>query len=160
MKPVPSSKPSQFARKFLIVGYGNDLMQDDAVGVLAARRLSRVLPKRLATVLSFHQLMPELAEPISQAKEVHFIDADRSLKPGKIKRRVLKAGHPTPKSLGHHQHPDDLLTFAKSIYGRAPKAILWSIGGQSFGFSEKATAAVREAMKEVVGEIERRVQPM
>ena len=37
----------------------------------------------------------------------------------------------------HHLTPDSLLSFAQTLYGRAPQAILVSIRGYHFGFSQE-----------------------
>ena len=58
----------------LIVAYGNPLRGDDGVGWQAAILLSREL-KDQVQVLTRHQLTPELAETLSEASRVIFIDA-------------------------------------------------------------------------------------
>lgn len=60
----------------LIIGYGNPLRGDDGLGWHVAQRLAAVLPQHRARIEVCHQLTPELAEPISRADLVIFIDAE------------------------------------------------------------------------------------
>jgi hydrogenase maturation protease len=59
----------------LIIGYGCPLRGDDAFGWHAAHRLLKLAGNDSVQVLATHQLTPELAEPISHADLVIFIDA-------------------------------------------------------------------------------------
>ena len=59
---------------FLVIGYGNTLRSDDGVGAKVAAAVAELaLPGVVALVL--HQLTPELAETISEARAVVFVDA-------------------------------------------------------------------------------------
>ena len=64
---------SQFA--ILLLCYGNPLRRDDGVGWVIGERLAEMLREDVADVRVLHQLTPELAEPISRAGAVIFIDA-------------------------------------------------------------------------------------
>lgn len=77
--------------KVLIVGYGNPLRRDDGVGWYAAQRLSHELSGEQAEVIACHQLMPELAERISQTDLVIFIDAAVGTSPGAFPAPPSKA---------------------------------------------------------------------
>lgn len=59
----------------LILAYGNPLRRDDGVGWVIGERLAEMLREDVADVRVLHQLTPELAEPISRAGAVIFIDA-------------------------------------------------------------------------------------
>jgi hydrogenase maturation protease len=132
----------------LIIGYGNPLRGDDAVGWQAAQRL-RECPRDGTRVLAVHQLTPELMEPISQASRVIFVDAAAIGEPGWVHRREL-----SPESgaaaFTHHATPEALLAGAKTLYGRAPEATLISISGLSFEISQQLSAPVQQALDDVV----------
>src|SRR5579864_2493011 len=64
----------------LIVGYGNSLRGDDAVGLLAAGRLAGCGYDAVAVP----QLLPELAARMAAARRVIFIDAHTSVAPGGV----------------------------------------------------------------------------
>ena len=66
----------------LVIGYGNRLRGDDGVGWEVASRLAAAVPSEAAHILTVHQLTPELAEPVSEADLVIFIDASRVGEPG------------------------------------------------------------------------------
>ena len=57
--------------KTLVIGYGNELRQDDGVGPRAALLMARLGLQAMAV----HQLTPELVERISQVEQVVFVDA-------------------------------------------------------------------------------------
>jgi hydrogenase maturation protease len=130
----------------LVIGYGNVLRGDDGVGWAAARRLARRLPRRLASVMMVHQLLPELAEPISRAQRAIFIDADERLAPGQVCQKIVRPLDRADGTIGHHQSPGGLLRLARDLYGRAPEAMVFSIGATSFDFRPTLSAEVRRAL--------------
>src|SRR5215472_4005839 len=77
--------------RVLIIGYGNPLRADDGVGWRMACRLGELVRDEPFEVLAVHQLTPELAEPISRAELVIFVDASHNGLPGswKCERLVL-----------------------------------------------------------------------
>jgi hydrogenase maturation protease len=117
----------------LYIGYGNSLRGDDGVGLYVAQRLQG---------LAVHQLTPELAEPISQASNVVFIDADITLAPGEVRRAPVVEAQ---SSLGHHCTPGELLVIARVLYGHAPPAELISIGIESTELAEALSPRVQAA---------------
>ena len=122
----------------LYIGYGNSLRGDDGVGLFVAQRLQG---------LAVHQLTPDLAEPISQAAKVIFIDADVTLAPGEVCRAPVVE---TQASLGHHCTPGELLAIARTLYGAAPPAGLISIGIESADLAEGLSAPVLAAAEVLV----------
>ena len=131
----------------LVIGYGNTLRQDDGVGVRVAEALMTLeLPG--VTTLTCHQLLPELAELVSQAAGVVFVDA--SAPP--IAETELRPIQPdkTGRILAHVADPPSLLALSTQLFGRAPPA--WSLGipVSDFGFGEhlspRAQAGLRAAL--------------
>jgi hydrogenase maturation protease len=140
MKSIATDAP------VLVIGYGNVLRGDDGAGWVAARRLARRLPRRLASVLMVHQLLPELAEPISRAKRAIFIDADERLAPGQVCQKIVEPLDRADGTIGHHQSPEGLLRLARDLYGRAPEALVFSIGAAGFEFRPTLSTPVRRAL--------------
>jgi hydrogenase maturation protease len=141
------------AGPLLIVGYGNPLCGDDAVGWEVLRRLEHVVgdidPSQLRLEAS-HQLMPELAEPVSQARRVLFIDAAVSEPAGRIECcELVPAPWRMPSALNHQLDPQELLAMAKALYGRCPPAVLYTIAGSDFSPGASPSAAVARACDEV-----------
>ena len=60
----------------VVIGYGNPLRGDDAIGWKAAEALRDVYEDDMAVeVFASHQLNPEMAESVAEAGMVIFIDA-------------------------------------------------------------------------------------
>jgi hydrogenase maturation protease len=137
----------------LVIGYGNALRGDDGVGCEVARRLEeRALPDGI-TVVSVHQLLPELAEPISRAARVIFIDADAELPAGEFRSRAVSPSKPANAAIGHHQTPGEILRLAHDLYGYAPPATLWSVGGENFGYQDRLSPIVHRALPGLIQEL-------
>src|SRR5262245_29107852 len=88
-------------RRVLIIGYGNPLRADDGVGWQAARHLAELLRDEPIEILALHQLTPELAEPISRADLIIFIDASNEGQPGSWKCERLEVNTTPGNSLAH-----------------------------------------------------------
>jgi hydrogenase maturation protease len=131
----------------LIIGYGNFDRQDDGVAwhVLAevARRLGCAVPLSPEEEFSPNsgkpdfifelQLTPELAETIAQYERVCFVDAHTGAVPHDVNVSAIAAEFQA-SPLTHHLTPQSLLTFAQTLYGARPEAILVSVRGYQFGF--------------------------
>jgi hydrogenase maturation protease len=138
--------------KTLIIGFGNLDRQDDGVAwhVLGglASRLGRPLPDPgegfqvqglEPDFLFVLQLTPELAELAAGFDRVCFVDAHTGEVDEDLSiRSVLPAFQHSPFT--HHLTADSLLSFAQTLYGRAPQAILVSVRGHRFGFSQELSA--------------------
>jgi len=130
----------------VIIGYGSTLRGDDGLGWYAAQKLSELTSSKVH-VVACHQLTPELAEDISWAQRVVFIDAARNLPAGEIRCNPLAAtalAQPVrPFSYSHSLSPIDLLALCRELYGRSPQAFLISVGGGDF--SQRTNVSERVA---------------
>jgi hydrogenase maturation protease len=138
----------------LVIGYGSTLHSDDAVGVRLAARLTAVCDPTV-TVLARHQLLPELAEPISRAQRVIFVDAaapSDDTTAGQVSVRPV-----TPEALTgalvHHVRPESLLGLAALLYGHAPPAHLVTISVQSLVLGGDLSPQVAAALPEAVARV-------
>lgn len=135
--PVPRARPDGGRVGTLVLGYGNELRGDDALGPMAVSVIE-TWGTPGTVVLSRHQLTPELAEPISRAQRVLFIDAAR---PGKAAPsgihaiRPARAGSLSP----HRSDPRMLLALARLLYGRAPRAWMLAIPAEDFEYGAPLT---------------------
>ena len=140
----------------LVIGIGNPLREDDGVGPAAARRLAALLPADLCRVLTPLQLLPELADPMSRDALIVFIDASRGGPAGQIECHELTAadirfpGDVPRRPLSHHLDPAMLLALTAGLFGRSPRAVLFSVRTNSFGFSTRLTPASADALDELV----------
>ncbi|MEZ4831857.1 MAG: hydrogenase maturation protease [Caldilineaceae bacterium] len=137
----------------LVVAYGNPLRGDDGVGWQAAILLAREL-KDQVQVLARHQLTPELAEALSTASRVIFIDAAADGPAGEIAcHRVERSKKLTAQPFTHHVAPADLLTAAHTLYGHAPDGYLITVNGYSFGYTESLSPVVEAALPGVLAQV-------
>ena len=133
--------------KVLILGYGNPIRGDDGFGCHVARRLAAGTIDPAIDIRELHQLTPELAEPVSQAAHVIFIDAARDGLPGDLRRESIS---PEPAgAFTHHLTPSALLACARELYGRAPEATLFTAAGASFGYTMSLSEAIQCAADQV-----------
>jgi hydrogenase maturation protease len=139
--------------KTLIIGYGNPLRSDDGLGRLVAERLMGVLRESESRVIACHQLAPELAEPISRADLVIFIDAEERQPAGKLFcRRIAPVAEP-PAAFSHHLTPARLLGWAGALFGRSPEAMVFSIAVENFALGEKLSPAAAKVLPQVTERI-------
>lgn len=136
------------AMRVLVVGYGNPIRRDDAVGLWIANRLAL---KGVETVSGW-PFNPELIARIAAADLVFFVDAD--VRPGPVRWKKLRP-KPTYPVLSHDPGPEELLSWAKALFKRAPKAWLVTVPGRDFSFGEGLTLSTRAMAERVVKRIER-----
>jgi hydrogenase maturation protease len=98
-------------------------------------------------------LTPELAEPVSQAQKVVFVDAaiegSRTVEP-----RALAPAR-SSQIMAHAADPATLLALARDIYGRAPEAWLLTIPLRDSGIGEALTPETERDLQIAVREIRR-----
>ncbi|MBZ5701048.1 MAG: hydrogenase maturation protease [Acidobacteriia bacterium] len=142
-------------RRVLIVACGNPLRGDDAAGWRIAEALEARLPAAENEVVTCRQLTPELAERMSRAETVLFVDASATAAPGSVSLEPVAAARAAAATLTHHLEPAALLGLTRLLYGRAPRrAFALLIGGQSFSLAEELSEPVRRALPEALGKIE------
>ncbi len=136
--------------KVMLIGYGNPLRTDDAIGWRAAGELSSQVHDDDVEIVACHQLNPEMAEAISQTKLVIFIDACTDGTPGRVSRRDAQVGKFSPELMTHHLDPESLLACAKELYGRAPKAVVICVTGECFGYGRELTPTIERVLPGVI----------
>ena len=143
----------------LIIGYGNPLRGDDGVGWFAVQRLAARFRSEQVSMMAVHQLMPELAEPISKVKLAMFIDAAANAPAGQLSSSDIAApAQNRRQSMTHHLGPAGLLGLAQEVFGHAPEARLFTIGGEDFGHKERLSPAVEQACVDFVAEVSQVVE--
>ena len=140
----------------LLIGYGNPLRCDDGVGWLLASQLAAVVDGASARIIAAHQLTPEMAEAVSRASEVLFLDAAVAEVPGAWTVRPVQ---PNPReslsSLVHHLTPSALLALAQALYHAAPAGQILTVVGADFGYGEVFSPEVEAALPDVRQYIDR-----
>lgn len=137
--------------KLLVIGYGNTLRGDDGVGCCVAAQLSEVLSdKEHVEIVMRHQLMPELSETMSHADLVVFVDACKDRQPGQISVHSIEPASDSPGAFTHNVTPASLLASTSVLYGATPAALLISVAGENFAYSETLSPAVQAAIPAVI----------
>ncbi len=132
----------------VVIGYGNPLRGDDAVGYLVASELARQYSSDQVDVIACHQLNPELSEAISTAAMVLFIDAALGGAPGEtFCRRVRASG---AGAFTHQLDASGLLACAQALWGCSPEAVVMGIHGEAFSIGQQLSPAVRAALPKVI----------
>lgn len=127
----------------VVIGYGNALRGDDAVGLHVAAAVDEwELPD--VRVLVVHQLTPELAEPLAAADVAIFVDAYHAVEAkGVVHVRTIQPAATQP-SQTHAGNPGALLAFAETIYGHAPRAWWITVPAQDFAFGSDLSPLTRQ----------------
>jgi hydrogenase maturation protease len=137
--------------KTLIIGYGNQNRRDDGVGWFILEQLAALnLPD--VVLETSHQLEIEASETISRFDAVIFVDAAIPEAPEAIQRSVVAPNFQS-HAVAHYLTPADVLSLCKTLYGREPKAVLFSIRGSDFNFGTTLTPEVEQAARDVVKQI-------
>jgi len=117
----------------LVIGYGNTLRSDDGVGPRVTEAVADLNLPGVAT-LSCPQLTPELAEPISRASTVIFVDAALD-GPREVQLHEL-APADSSQILAHTATPQTMLALARDVFGYVPTAQLLTIPIENTGIGE------------------------
>ena len=137
--------------KTLIIGYGNRSRRDDGVGWFIIEQLAALeLPG--VELETGHQLEVEVAETISHCDAVIFVDAAIPEAPEPIHRATVRPRFQS-HAVAHYLTPADVLSLCKTLYGREPRATLFSIRGRDFNFGTTLSLEVEQAAREVVRQI-------
>jgi hydrogenase maturation protease len=135
----------------LIIGYGNPLRGDDAIG----QKIAHMMEERLQgiQVITAYQLTPELAEVISQAQFVIFIDAGVGKTPGTLSQEVVKIGTDAG-AFTHNVTPETLLSAAETLYGATTAGLLISIAGASLDYGVELSPQIDRILPELADRVE------
>ncbi len=138
--------------KTLVLGYGNRSRMDDGIGWFVLERLQELALPNVELHTS-HQLDVDHAELISGFDEVIFIDAAIPQTSQLITRTVVQPCFRS-HAVAHYLTPSDLLALAQTLFGRAPRGILFSIRGSDFNFGTTLSPSTERAARDVVHQIE------
>ena len=145
------------AGDFLVIGYGNTLRSDDGVGARVAAAVDALaLPGVVALVR--HQLTPELAEPVSEARAVVFVDAavDAATE---VQVRQLEPADGA-QLMAHAADPRTLLALARQLFGRCPPAWWLTIPVENLEFGEELSPLARRGYETALAKIRMLVAPV
>lgn len=150
----------------LCLGYGNLDREDDGVAWHVLLRLANRLQIHFPTNLEdfefqgggkidLHyslQLYPEMAEWIGAYPRLCFIDAHTGAVPEELHvENVIAAPQTSPFT--HHLTPAALLSLSSKIYQHEPAALLVSVRGYSFQFTQALSPKTDQLANRAVEEI-------
>jgi hydrogenase maturation protease len=134
----------------LVIGYGNTLRCDDGVGPKVAEAISALALPGVRT-LACPLLTPELAEAVSQARVVIFVDAAVDAPREVQKRKLAPAG--SSQVMAHAASPPALLALARDVFGHAPEAWLIAVPVEDLGMGEELSPLAQRGFKRAVQEV-------
>lgn len=163
-KNITSSR--QNYHKWLIIGYGNTLRNDDGVGQIIAKRLEELRLNNIESIYQ-HQLTPELVERMKDFYKVVFIDAslDRAA-PFHDQTEVNLINLPrfnidNSQDYGHYCNPEHLLYLTELIYQKNPQSFLITIPVENLNLGEELSILAKKSMEkaiEIIKEIIREIE--
>ena len=149
MKSVPAKSKIQNPKpkidySLLVLGYGNTLRGDDGVGPRVAEAIEALNLPGVASLVA-PLLTPELADPISRAETVIFVDAAVDA-PRVVQLRMLA---PTASSqvMAHAASPATLLALARDVFGHAPQAWWLTIPAENMAMGEDFSPLAQRGLK-------------
>lgn len=134
----------------LVIGYGNNLRRDDGVGPKVADAVA-ALALHGVRVLACPLLTPELADPVSRARVVIFVDAAVDA-PREVQLRVL-APADTSQVMAHAASPATVLALARDVFGHAPEAWWLTIPVEDLGIGEELSLLAQRGFEIAVQEV-------
>jgi hydrogenase maturation protease len=140
-------------RPVLVIGYGNSLRRDDGAGLVLAQAMVQKLQEQdcPATLITAHQLSPELAEDIAQSGADTVIFVDAAVTSASNSTRIdatpvsFDCGSP---SVGHHLTPATLMLYANRLYGYMGEALILTVPGYDFAHGEGLSAATLDLIND------------
>ena len=152
--------------KTLIIGYGNPDREDDGVAWHVLQGVADYFGIRIPSSLTedlvdtqenlqflFNlQLMPEMTYEMSNFSRICFVDAHTGALENDLNYQPLERKfHNAP--LTHHMTPQTILSILDSAFNHQPEAILVSVRGYQFGFSNKLSAPTQRLADQAVVKI-------
>jgi hydrogenase maturation protease len=150
---------SQTPARCLILACGNTLRGDDGVGLwLADWAEKRFREQAGVRVIADHQWTPELAEDVSRAASVLFIDCSVNSLPGSVTLAPVLPAANTKGMAAHHLGAQELLALGHELYHSLPaNALSLTIGAGSIELGEVFSDPVNAALPDVCTLIEETV---
>jgi hydrogenase maturation protease len=147
----------------LILACGNTLREDDGVGPwLAVWAEERFAGEPRVRVIARQQWTPELAQDVSEAESVIFVDCCLDAKPGAVTIASVESASSEKTGLAtHHVGAAELLALSKDLYGAMPRSsLLLMVGACSLELREGFSATVQAALPGACAQLETAVLRM
>jgi len=139
--------------RVLIIAYGNPLRSDDGVGWVVAEELRRRLALPEVEVLQLQQLLPEVAEGLSRAETVIFVDASCDGEAGEVRCQPVTPAAAKVR-FTHQLSPAEVLGLASQLYGATPQAFCVTLTGHCFEHGEELSESVAARLPLLASKVE------
>ncbi|MEM9483396.1 MAG: hydrogenase maturation protease [Cyanobacteria bacterium P01_F01_bin.116] len=154
---LPSTQPSTVLEyDFLVIGYGNELCGDDAVGPWVAMVVADWdLPA--VKSLAVPQLTPELTQELAKSNCVMFVDAcsQKAIQTVQIDPMDVSDEYsPSMAFAAHSYDPFALLNLTQRLYKRHPQAWLMQIPIESCDLGRELSSVARQGCDRALRSIE------
>lgn len=136
--------------RVLVICIGNTLRSDDGFAWHVGDELVRQHHDNLH-IFKVLQLTPELAETISEAERIVFIDAAHG-EPGTLTCDPVTSSE-SDLRYSHDFTPATLIQMAKTLYGRQTQAFLICAAGKNFEHGESLSPEISGAIPAAVSKI-------
>ncbi len=138
-----------------MLGFGNPVRRDDAVGIHVAERLAASLGDAVI-VLTAQQPLPEWAPALAEVDVAYMIDADPAATRLRLRRLEMAT---VDSALGAHSlAPAHLLALTLAVFGRAPQTYLLSLPASDFLYGETLSPRTAAYADMAVRLVERRLR--
>jgi hydrogenase maturation protease len=139
-----NNRTSIATQSYLVIGYGNDLRSDDAVGQRVAEIVATWEIPNLRS-LAIHQLTPELAANLADVDLAIFVDACEQ-KTSKEVQIVAIEPNLSGTLTAHSADPRSLLALTQAVYSRTPQALWVLIPGENFEVGDRLSPFAETSM--------------
>jgi hydrogenase maturation protease len=131
----------------LVIGYGNTLRGDDGIGPAVAADVAALGLSGVRVIVT-HQLTPELAANLADARLAVFIDAATG---GESVTGVQIEAAEAGAVLTHVGDPREPLALCVAVYRRCPEAWLVTAAGADFDLHDGLSPTGRENAQAALG---------
>lgn len=143
----PEDSGNEVVMTWLVIGYGNELRQDDGAGRRVADEVTS-WSRACTRVISVVQLTPDLAADIAEVEQVVFVDACEGLE--KLRVETIEADDEGGLSSSHHTSPSYLLHLAKHLYNHTPVATWLMLPARDFGLGESLSEQAQQGVDDAL----------
>jgi hydrogenase maturation protease len=140
----------------LVIGYGNDLRSDDAVGKRIAEAVA-TWKCPYVQALAVHQLTPELTVKLANVERAIFVDAHTATHDQEVQVCPLKPIY-TGGIAGHTGDPQSLLALTKALYSYCPQAWWVTIPGVNFEVGDSLSLIAKRGVSVALERIDQLIQ--
>jgi len=136
-------------KRTLLICFGNEIRSDDGVAIHLAREFEKLKFSQVKVITS-HQLIPELAETISQFDLVIFVDASVNVTHQVELIKIESSENHSEVNTFHSLSPEILLNLSEKLFNKKSEAYALKIPAINFEFGTKLHPVTESKMFESI----------